>query len=138
EMALIDLHTTHILRLVHVLAAEYPTYSAVEIYSRMLGVLDSQRGTRYHSVLARRAAVHLPRPMPKDPAHVPLFGTESARSAPRAVCSSRAARVRRPTCASRAPRHRPSPAAPRSRAPASSRVAWTGSHPTRTGGRGRD
>lgn len=85
ELALIDLHTTHTLRFLHVLGEEYPTYSAVEIYARMLGVRDSQRGSLYHNVLARLAAVHLPRPVPKDSAQVPMFSNEAARAARRAV-----------------------------------------------------
>lgn len=85
EIALIELHTTHTLRFLQVLGEEYPTYSAVEIYARMLNVRDSQRGVLYHSVLARLAAVHLPRPVPKDAAQVPLFGSEAARAARRAV-----------------------------------------------------
>jgi len=85
EMALVELHTTHTLRFLHVLGDEYPTYAAVEIYTKMLGVRDSQRGTLYHNVLARLAAVHLPRSTPTDEAQVPLFGTDAARAARRAV-----------------------------------------------------
>lgn len=85
QVALLELHTTHALRFLQLLDAEFPTSAAVDTYARMLGVRETHRTALYHSVLARLAAAELPRSRQQVPPQVPLFGGESGVAARRVV-----------------------------------------------------
>ena len=86
EVALLDVHTTHALRFTEMLAPDHSTAAAVDIYSKLIGVRDSQQEVLYHSVLARMARAELPG-VPREPgsAQVPFLAEPAARASKRAV-----------------------------------------------------